>query len=207
MDTTGKDCGENERRFGVNIYTPPSPVQYSNLVNNLNEKLYSVNSLNESLHNGETSHNVNSVNETILSESKLQHGLKCMYTNARSIMNKLISLESSVAEYNPDVIGITESWATEKDIQGVLQLEGYTCYRRDRMSKDSTKGGGLLMYMKDTFGHRLLENITVNRSIEALWCEIIIDDKKLLSGYVMTVQVMMKKKVICYMVTYTKQWG
>ena len=93
-------------------------------------------------------------------------------------MNKLISLESSVAEYNPDVIGITESWATEKDIQGVLQLEGYTCYRRDRMSKDSTKGGGLLMYMKDTFGHRLLENITVNRSIEALWCEIIIDDKK-----------------------------
>ena len=34
------------------------------------------------------------------------------------------------------------------------------------------------MYMKDTFGHRSLENITVNRSIETLWCEIIIDDKK-----------------------------
>ena len=34
----------------------------------------------------------------------------------------------------------------------------------------------LLMYMKDTFDHRLLENITVNRGIEALWCEIIIDD-------------------------------
>ena len=92
-------------------------------------------------------------------------------------MNKLISLESTIAEYNPDEIGITESWATDKDIQGVLQLEGYTCYRQDRMSKYSTKGG-LLMYMKDTFGHRLLRNITVNRSIEALWCEIIIDDEK-----------------------------
>ena len=46
------------------------------------------------------------------------------------------------------------------------------------MSKCSTKGGGLLIYMKDTFGHRLLDNSTVNRSIEALWCEIIIDDKK-----------------------------
>ena len=123
MDTTGKDCGEKERRFGVNMYTQSSPVQHSNPVNNLNETL----------------HNVNSVNETILSESKLQHGLKCMYTNARSIMNKLISLESSVAEYNPDVIGITESWATEQDIQGLLQLEGYTCYRRDKMSKYSTK--------------------------------------------------------------------
>ena len=35
-------------------------------------------------------------------------------------MNKLTSLESNVAEYNPDVIGITESWATEKDIQGTV---------------------------------------------------------------------------------------
>ena len=61
---------------------------------------------------------------------------------------------------------------------GLLELEGYTRYIRDRMSDYSTKGGGLLMYMKDTFDHRLLENITVNRSIEALWCEIIIDDKK-----------------------------
>ena len=54
MDTTGKDCGEKERRFGVNIYIQPSPVQRSNPVNNFNEKLYSVNSLNESLHNCET---------------------------------------------------------------------------------------------------------------------------------------------------------
>ena len=46
------------------------------------------------------------------------------------------------------------------------------------MSDYSTKGGGLLMYMNDTFDHGLLENITVNRIIETLWCEIIIDDKK-----------------------------
>ena len=46
------------------------------------------------------------------------------------------------------------------------------------MSKYSTKGGGLLMYMKDTFGNKLRDNITVNRSVETLWCEIIIDDKK-----------------------------
>ena len=125
MDTTGEGGGERERRFSVNICTQPTNVQDNNHVNNLNE--------------------------TLLNESKLHHGLKCMYTNARSIMNKLTSLESNVAEYNPDVIGITESWATEKDIQGLLELEGYTCYRRDRMSDYSTKGGGLLMYMKDTF--------------------------------------------------------
>ena len=53
--------------------------------------------------------------------------------------NEYVNLLGIIAEYNPDVIGITESWATEKDIQGVLQLESYTCYRRDRMSKYSTK--------------------------------------------------------------------
>ena len=46
------------------------------------------------------------------------------------------------------------------------------------MTDYSTTGGGLLMYMKNTFDNRLLDNITVNRGIEALWCEIIIDDKK-----------------------------
>ena len=40
------------------------------------------------------------------------------------------------------------------------------------MSEYRTKRGGLLMYMKDTLAHRLLENITVNRST------IIIYDKK-----------------------------
>ena len=43
---------------------------------------------------------------------------------------------------------------------------------------DYNTNGGLLLIIQDTFGHRLLETITVNRSITALWCEIIIDDKK-----------------------------
>ena len=113
MDTTGKVV-VRERRFSVNICTQPSHVQDNNHVNNLNETLYAVNSLDKTLHN------VNSLNETLLNESKLHHGLKCMYTLARSIMNKLTSLESNVAEFNPDVIGIIESWATEKDKQGLL---------------------------------------------------------------------------------------
>ena len=54
-------------------------------------------------------------------------------------MNKLTSLESNVAEYNPDGICITESWAIEKVIQGPLELEGYTCYIRDIMIDYSTK--------------------------------------------------------------------
>ena len=96
-----------------------------------------------------------------------------MYTNARSILNKLTSLESNVVEYNPDVIGITESWATEKDIQGLLELEGYKLYdtQQDRMSDYITKRRGLSMYMKDIFNHTLSENITVSPAAKWVRCD------------------------------------
>ena len=81
--------------------------------------------------------------------------LMCLYMNARSIMNKMTALEACILEYDPDVIGVTESWTTEDHLQSELQLEGYTCYRRDRMMCDRSKRGGVLLYMKNTlFLHR-----------------------------------------------------
>ena len=75
--------------------------------------------------------------------------LMCLYMNARCIMNQMTALEAYILEYDPDVIGITESWTTEDHLQSELQLEGYTCYRRDRMMCDRSKGGGVLLYMKN----------------------------------------------------------
>jgi len=40
--------------------------------------------------------------------------MKCLYLNARSIVNKLDEFFVTVEEMNPDVIGITESWATSR---------------------------------------------------------------------------------------------
>ena len=96
--------------------------------------------------------------------------LICLYMNARSIMNKMTALEASILEYDPNVIGITESWTTENHLQSELQLEGYTCYRRDRMMYERSKGGGVLLYMKNIFLHGEKNDITVNNSTEALWC-------------------------------------
>ena len=68
--------------------------------------------------------------------------LICLYMNARSNMNKMTALEASILEYDPDVIGITESWTTENHLQSELQLEGYTCYRKDIMMCEMYKWGG-----------------------------------------------------------------
>ena len=50
-----------------------------------------------------------------------------------------------VADSDSDIIGITESWAN-KDITE-LGLEGYVMFRKDRTGR---RGGGVLLYVKDT---------------------------------------------------------
>ena len=45
--------------------------------------------------------------------------LKCMYVNARSIMNKLDELQAVLFEEQPDILGITESWTHD----GILDAE------------------------------------------------------------------------------------
>ena len=43
-----------------------------------------------------------------------QHELKCFYINARSFIHKFEHFEAWVQDLNPDVIGVTESWAGPK---------------------------------------------------------------------------------------------
>ena len=40
--------------------------------------------------------------------------------NARSIMNKMTALEASILKFDPDIIGITESWTTKNHIHSEL---------------------------------------------------------------------------------------
>ena len=63
--------------------------------------------------------------------------------NARSLMNKLDMFKLTVHKYNPDIIGITESWCIH---QLSLQLTDYDLFRCDR--KSDNRGGGVLLYVK-----------------------------------------------------------
>ena len=154
MDTKGQGSCEEERRGrGVTIKSKSTV----NICTNIdNSTLYNM------------SHR----------KSASVSSLKCLYVNARSIMNKLTAFEECVMEYEPDVIGITESWTTQVHLPSEIQLDGYTCYRRDRADDVGTRGGGILLYMRETFCHRERNDISVNNSTEALWCEIIVDVKK-----------------------------
>ena len=55
-----------------------------------------------------------------------------------------------VDDITPHIIGITESWANNDITDAELVLEGYAMFRKDRMGR---KGGGVLVYIKDTIQH------------------------------------------------------
>ena len=73
--------------------------------------------------------------------------LICLYMNARSIVNKMTALEASIIEYDPDVIGITESWTTENHIQSELQLPSFPVYNPHFFPADFTSKRGCVLFI------------------------------------------------------------
>ena len=65
---------------------------------------------------------------------------------------------------------MTESWANNDITDAELGLEGYVMFRKGRMGR---RGGGVLLYIKETipaYGVQLQEEVDCK---EALWCNLI----------------------------------
>ena len=76
-----------------------------------------------------------------------ESGIKCVCLSARSIINKKNEFNIMVDDKKPHIIGITESWANNDITDAELGLEGYVMFRKDRIGR---RGGGVLLYIKDT---------------------------------------------------------
>ena len=93
-----------------------------------------------------------------------------MCLNARSIINKKNELDIMVDEIKPHIIGVTESWTNNDITDAELGLEGYVMFRKDIMGK---RGGGVLLYIKETipaYEVQLQEEADCN---EAIWCKLV----------------------------------
>ena len=94
--------------------------------------------------------------------------IKCVCLNGRSI--KKTELNIMVDDIKPHIIGITEPWANNDITDAELGLEGYVMFRKDRMGR---RGGGVLLYIKETipaYEVHLQEEADCN---EALWCNLV----------------------------------
>ena len=75
-----------------------------------------------------------------------------------------------VEDIKPHIIGITETWAHNDITYAELGLECYAMFRKDRMG---TRGGGVLLLIKDTipaYEVQLQEEADYN---EAIWCKLV----------------------------------
>ena len=75
-----------------------------------------------------------------------------------------------VDDIKPHIIGITESWANNDITDAELGLEGYVMFRKDRMGR---RGGGVLLYIKETIPAYEVQLQEEADCKEALWCNLV----------------------------------
>ena len=106
-------------------------------------------------------------------------GYRCVCLNARSIVNKLNELNIMVDDIDPHIIGITESWANIRDAE--LGLTGYVMFRKDRIGR---RGGGVILYVKESIQAYEIKLEKEADCDKAVWRKIVSGNSKLTIGFV-----------------------
>ena len=66
-------------------------------------------------------------------------------------------------------VGITESWVHKDMVDVKLMLSGYVIFRKDRQER---RGGGVIMYIKDSTQAHEIQMEKEAECDEAIWCNI-----------------------------------
>jgi len=53
-----------------------------------------------------------------------------------------------ITEEDLDVVGISETWLSDRISDNEISIQGYTLFRKDRNSTNKSKGGGVALYVK-----------------------------------------------------------
>ena len=104
---------------------------------------------------------------------------KCVCLNARSIINKRNELNIMVEDTDPHIIGITESWATPDISDAELGMTGYVMFRKDRLGR---RGGGVILYIKESVQAYEIKLEKEAECEEAVWCNIVTGNSTLIVG-------------------------
>jgi len=77
-------------------------------------------------------------------------------------------LAATAEIYDPDVIGITETWLHEHIISAEISMKGYTTFRNDR--QNGRKGGGVILFVKNILQPAEYQPNTTHP--EHIWCTV-----------------------------------
>jgi hypothetical protein len=80
-------------------------------------------------------------------------------------------LELIIHEQKIDLIAITETWLEDTMIDSELNIAGYTIFRKDRKQVRDSKGGGVLLYVRDCFNAYYATELNGYQN-ESLWIRL-----------------------------------
>ena len=78
-----------------------------------------------------------------------KNGLKILYSNVQSMVNKIGELRAVIEMEKPDVVVLTETWTNEAISDAYIQLNGFEMVaRRDRQDTTGGRGGGIVVFVR-----------------------------------------------------------
>ena len=95
--------------------------------------------------------------------------------------NRVSDAPPPLSEIDPRIIGITESLANIDITDAELGLTGYVMFRRDRIGR---RGGGVILYIKESIQAYEIKLEREADCDEAVWCKIVSGNLKLTIGLV-----------------------
>jgi len=97
--------------------------------------------------------------------------MRLLFSNTRSLCNKIDLLNAKIYELNIDIIVINESWLTSSIPDNYIS-KFFKFYRNDR----NTRAGGVLIGIKSEYNS--IEKSFAKSDFEDKYIEILIRDKK-----------------------------
>ena len=74
------------------------------------------------------------------------------------------------------IIGITETWCNSTVLDSEVAIDGYQLYRFDKDSV-SGKGGGVILYIHESFSAVECHEIQNHKFNTSVWCEVKLEKK------------------------------
>ena len=162
MTRTGNPFNLLTNREDSNDASRPCEVLFSN---------YSLLPIFDHISNKDENKNL-LVNECDYTTNTPVKSLKCWFTNADSLTNKLGELQCRIKVTSPDILCVTEVYPKNSvyDVSpALLQISRYDCF----VSSFSRGSHGVCIYVKSSLHASLLNMPDFNFS-ESLWCSVMV---------------------------------
>lgn len=112
--------------------------------------------------------------------NKNNNNLNIGHINIRSIVPKINDIKECISSNNFDILAVSETWLTHFMDDKVVSIDGFRLVRRDR---GLGRGGGVLLYIRNTIKFSILNNFTSDFA-EQVWIEFTISSVKTMVGVV-----------------------